>query len=732
MQNSDNPNGQLPIGIQKPSPAPFRGINRCLYMLVACTVLPALLIISYTGFSQREQAIQDANKRFLEITNSIANLQVEKTNQSRMLLKTLATLPEIQNMDVLQCNVIFQRIVRDNPTLANIVLLNPQGDVLAAALPFTGSVDMSDRTSVMDAVRARDFSAGDSMISRMAKVPAMQFSYPVIDDGGVLTGVLSISYNLEKYDEYFEPIELPYGSRFIFVDRHGVRWMWRSWQAEPMQIGVPIVTENWRNIIDSDRDSGQFTTTRYDGVEAFFHFRKLRLKVDDPPYLVVLMNIPRELAFADANRTLKINLALLAVATLLALIIAKLLGQVLMGRQMNALWGNEERLRIILDSLPSAVIGTDVGQHITHFNHNAQVLLGKSYEDVAGEELLKALPSLPFTHEQLRSIRSEINSLRYEKTTIHTILGIRMADIVVYPVDASSLDLVVIITDVTERVRLEGVMVQTEKMMSLGGLAAGMAHEINNPLGGILLGMQVLCRRLQDDTLPNRAAAQDVGCSLEKIQAYAKQRGIIPIIEAVRDAAIRAAKIVQDMLSFSRQPDSSLLSQNVTDLLDNAVELCSNDYNLMKKYDFRHIRIERYYQPELPSVSCVRTQIEQVFMNLLRNAAQAMEANSENCPSPMITLRTKKLGHYVVIEIEDNGPGMDKSIRDRIFEPFFTTKPPGIGTGLGLSVSYFIITNSHKGSLEVESAPGRGARFIIKLPLGKALVSTIISESVAV
>ena len=119
----------------------------------------------------------------------------------------------------------------------------------------------------------------------------------------------------------------------------------------------------------------------------------------------------------------------------------------------------------------------------------------------------------------------------------------------------------------------------------------------------------------------------------------------------------------------------------------------------------------------LPRLACTETEIEQVFLNILRNAAQAMAEATPPVEDPRIAVRVLRVEDRVRIEIEDNGPGMAPEVSRRIFEPFFTTKPPGQGTGLGLSVSYFIITKSHGGSMDVESTPGKGTCFRIELPL---------------
>ncbi|GFK92805.1 Sporulation kinase E [Fundidesulfovibrio magnetotacticus] len=272
--------------------------------------------------------------------------------------------------------------------------------------------------------------------------------------------------------------------------------------------------------------------------------------------------------------------------------------------------------------------------------------------------------------------------------------------------------------DITDRKRMQELMVQTEKMMSVGGLAAGMAHEINNPLSGILQSIQVMSRRLKSPDPTNLKAAEEAGCTFESIKHFMERREILTSLETMRDAGVRAARIVASMLEFSRTSSSEFAPVEINSLLNKSLDLCATDYDLKKKYDFRKIVIEKEFASGLSPVLGSATQIQQVFMNILTNSAQALAGAA----SPTLSLRTEASEGWVRIEIEDNGPGMSPDVRKRIFEPFFTTKGVGEGTGLGLSVSYYIITNNHGGTLDVESSPGEGARFIIRLKAAKAVV----------
>jgi signal transduction histidine kinase len=309
-----------------------------------------------------------------------------------------------------------------------------------------------------------------------------------------------------------------------------------------------------------------------------------------------------------------------------------------------------------------------------------------------------------------------------EKIRRHIDQEVCYNNIFVYPLIANGSQGVVLrIDDVTERVRFEEMMIQTEKMMSVGGLAAGMAHEINNPLGGIVQSAQNIIRRISPELPINEQTARDCGTDLESVRAYLDKRNILKFLESIRESGQRAAKIVGNMLNFSRQSESLMAPVNLPELLNRSTELAAHDYNLKKKYDFRHIEIIRDFAPDLPKVPCTATEIEQVILNLIRNAAQAMSGGKGQMSDVKghIILRLKKEENMARIEVEDNGPGMDEKTLERIFEPFFTTKEVGTGTGLGLSVSYFIITNNHKGTIKAESVPGKGTKFIIHLPLNQ-------------
>ncbi len=378
-------------------------------------------------------------------------------------------------------------------------------------------------------------------------------------------------------------------------------------------------------------------------------------------------------------------------------------------------------LKNTIDSMPTILVGVDEKLCINQWNRSAEEDTGLNYDQVQGKTLFEIFPELNAEKGLILDSIAKLEVREKNKIPFNADGHIQYKNIKIYPLleSGEGRDAVVLIDDVTIKSRLEDMMIQTEKMMSVGGLAAGMAHEINNPLGAVLSGVQGTERRLSPSLKKNLEVAAELGLDLNKVHQYMDRRGILGYLRGISDAGRRAASIVRNMLEFSRKSESSRTNAQVRGILEKALSLAENDYDLKKKYDFKVIEIRRDYEQNLPAINITETEIEQVFLNIFKNAAQAMSDKEYGDERPTLTLRTRKDGEFVRVEVEDNGPGMDEDVRKRAFEPFYTTKRVGLGTGLGLSVSYFIITRNHEGDFIVESEEGKGSKFIIRLPISK-------------
>jgi PAS domain S-box-containing protein len=273
-----------------------------------------------------------------------------------------------------------------------------------------------------------------------------------------------------------------------------------------------------------------------------------------------------------------------------------------------------------------------------------------------------------------------------------------------------------VLADLSRRKAMDRLMLESEKMISVGGLAAGMAHEINNPLGIIMQSAENMERRLSPDLERNREVAKEVGLDMEGLARYMEKRNIRDYLTSIREAGSRAADIVRSLLSFSLKQGSEMDRVDLNDLVRESVELARRDYELKKKYGIQDMGIDLNLSPDIPRVECSRTEIEHVIISIVRNAVQVLHEKGIEEPAIEITTgQGDRSGGKVYIDIHDNGPGLDEKIRNRIFEPFFTTKKVGEGTGLGLSVAYFIVQKHHGGKLEVKSPPGGGTTFRVEL-----------------
>ena len=272
-------------------------------------------------------------------------------------------------------------------------------------------------------------------------------------------------------------------------------------------------------------------------------------------------------------------------------------------------------------------------------------------------------------------------------------------------------------------------MIQSEKMASLGQLVAGIAHEINNPVGFIYGNLQQANQYTQELMKCLKLYQQNYPQPVEEVQTYLKETEIeflfedIPsLFKSMQVGTDRIRDIVLSLRNFSRLDEAAVKEVDVHEGIDSTLMILQN--RLKPEVNTVQIKIVKDYEA-LPKVNCYPGPLNQVFMNLLTNAIDALEEhNKQRTPQDIkaspseIKISTSVIDKdWVTISIADNGPGIPAEIQDQIFNPFFTTKPVGKGTGLGLSISYQIITEKHDGKLYFNSTPGLGAEFVVEIPI---------------
>jgi two-component system NtrC family sensor kinase len=400
-------------------------------------------------------------------------------------------------------------------------------------------------------------------------------------------------------------------------------------------------------------------------------------------------------------------------------------------RSEEAVAASELRYRQLTEATQDAIVVADHEGRITLFNPAAQRMFGCPPAEVVGLPLEVLFPdeSQPDDGSIRRLLRArqatllgrpvELHGRRKDGATFPVELALSVIDVA--GSSGGPVQFLAAIRDLTERNRIRAVLVQNEKLASIGLLSAGVAHEINNPLAFVANNLAVLerdCKGLMD--MLNRYDAllphlqQAAPAQTAALTAYAEEVDLTYIrdnldrlLSRTREGVDRVTRIVHSLRGLARTDSPKRMETSIPDLVETSLDI------LRGRMKRQNIELYKEYDQE-STVQCVQTQISQVLLNLLVNALQAIEAAERQ--AGRITVLTKRIAEDMLIEVGDNGTGIEPEHVAKLFDPFFTTKDVGEGTGLGLSIAHNII-RAHGGRIEVDSQLGVGTRFRIFLPL---------------
>ena len=355
---------------------------------------------------------------------------------------------------------------------------------------------------------------------------------------------------------------------------------------------------------------------------------------------------------------------------------------------------SERKYATIFDNIPVTVFELNAATlDVRNCNRKMPQLYGYCKGEVIGKPftMLFAPDSADAHLEALRGPRHISQAKHMDKEGDEFFVSI---DIARTTLDGKDI-LLAVVNDVTDRIRAEQQVIQSSKMATLGEMAAGVAHELNQPLAVLKMVANFFTRQTSKELIPDQDQLRQMTTKI------------------VNNVA-RASRIIEHMREFGRKPNLECTEVQINDVLQRACDFFSEQLKI------RDIAVDWELDPDQPTILADPNRLEQVFINLLVNARDAIEdkCSAKECvpADRIITLRTRSNTRSVITEVVDTGPGIPKDVVGRIFEPFFSTKEVGRGTGLGLSICYDIVTD-YDGTIHVVSKPDHGARFVVTLPI---------------
>ena len=366
---------------------------------------------------------------------------------------------------------------------------------------------------------------------------------------------------------------------------------------------------------------------------------------------------------------------------------------------------SESYIKDILRSMPLMLVGVNKDGQITQWNKLAEEITGKKAQDVLDKNLWNAYPTITVSPSQVSEAIEKNKTIPIK----HSQRGQYYFDITIYPLqDQVKTGVVILIDDVTKKIAAENMLIQNDKISSMGELASSMAHDINMPLQSILFDLRTFQRLLSDSSqYVNEMKSNGMPEKLSSLLSHAYEKGE------------KVASIVHNLQEFARRRSDRKQLSNIVDVMEHTLELAGDVLSAPTRLKFIDIQIERNYEKDLPMIPCYVTELQQAFLSLFRYAYDALGRVNDPSYKPTIKIQINLSYGSFWIRIQHNGVGLTNEEQMYLFEPFVRKDTPEVGYDAGkrLSFAYFIITEQHQGHMAMTSDINVGTTFHIQMLL---------------